>query len=60
MPGLYVVVSDEHLPREQALLLGVRSTSGFEYLYLALQCLVVLLDVQIVGAKRMPARRRFA
>jgi hypothetical protein len=60
MPGLYVVVSDEHLPREQALLLGVRSTSEFEYLYLALQCLVVLLGVQIVGAKRMPARRRFA
>ena len=42
---LDILLSDEHLPREQALLLGVRSTSEFEYLYPAVQSLLVLLDV---------------
>jgi hypothetical protein len=39
-----VCSKEMHLPGEQVLLLGVRSTSGFEYLYPALQSLVVPLE----------------
>jgi hypothetical protein len=35
----------KHLPGEEVLLLGLLSTSGFEYLYPALRSVVVLLDV---------------
>lgn len=39
-----LVPSDESIFREPALLLGVRSTSRFEYLYPALQSLVMLFE----------------